>query len=71
MIKNQLFLKKPWTFTVMTAVGALFGILYANNSGLTFSLAANAAMFIAIVAVFNTLFFLSLRRTRNQTPPKS
>ena len=71
MIKNQLFLKKPWSFTVMTVVGVFFGLVYANNSGLTFSFVANAAIFLAIVAVFNTLFFLALRRTRNQTPPKS
>jgi len=71
MIKNQLFLKKPWMFTVMTAVGGFFGILYANNSGLAFGFVANAAMFIAILVIFNTLFFLALRRTRNQPRPKT
>jgi len=71
MIRNQLFLKKPWSFTVITVAGAFFGLLYANASRFTFSFTTNAAMFITIVAVLNTLFFFALRRTRQRTPPKS
>ena len=72
MIRNQLFLQKPWTFPVLTTIGAAGGLIYTKSYGnlpKTFSLAEYFGIFLMIVAIFNLIFFWALKRTKDKLKP--
>ena len=54
----------------MTTIGAAGGLVYTKyyaNLPVTFSLGAYVGMFLAIVAIFNLVFFWALKRTREKS----
>jgi hypothetical protein len=67
-IKNPVLLKRPWLFPVCTTLGAAF----VFRQGIDISLTIKGAVFLVIVVAFDIVFFLALKRTRqNQNPPQS
>lgn len=62
MIKNQVFLKRPWLFAVFTVIGASYIFLPVNNLGTM----TRILVFVGTVVVLNAWFLLSLKRTRKK-----
>jgi hypothetical protein len=68
-IRNQLFLKRPWLFPILTVLGGAIP-LFNKRKELSFTL--EVSLFLVVIIVINAWFFISLRRTtREQKPPES
>ena len=57
-IKNQLFLKKPWLFPILSVIGVALALL--TNSGEGLSLQTKVAIGGAVILSANVWFFWAL-----------
>jgi hypothetical protein len=60
IVRNQLFLRRPWLVPVYSIIGAGVGLWYANAPLTLFTLSLASGLVIAISA----WFFWSLKQTR-------
>jgi hypothetical protein len=59
-IRNQQLLKRPWLFTIYTAVGGLLPLYLGGPAAQTAEVILVA---VGVLAVLNVWFFVSLRQT--------
>jgi uncharacterized membrane protein AbrB (regulator of aidB expression) len=68
-IRNQIFLKRPWLFPIFSVIGGCIGLF---NRPKELSNTAVMSIFLVVIIVINTWFFISLwRTTRERKPPES
>ena len=60
LVKNQMLLKRPWLFALLTAVGVSIAAYRLEDVGFPLRIVGPAIAF----ALVNLWFFLALRRTR-------
>jgi hypothetical protein len=59
-VKNPQFLRRPWLFTIYTLIGGAWPIYIAGPKAQNIDVIGLA---VAVVAVINLWFYLSLRKT--------
>lgn len=68
-IRNPQFLKRPWLFTLYTFIGGAWPIYFAGPKAQNADVIGIA---VAVVALINLWFYLSLRKTlRDQNLPSA
>ena len=58
-IRNQALIKRPWLFPVCSIIGCSVVFFQSNNLSTT----ATAAIYVGVIALMNTLFFVALKQT--------
>ena len=59
-VTNPQFLKRPWLFTIYSLIGGAWPIYFAGPKAQSIEV---IGLLVAVVAIINLWFYLSLRKT--------